>query len=201
MPKEISRWHRAEMPIPAGMQIYESELYVAGIHHRRSDAQQFIAGQQQRLEIEPEPGNPYDPNALRVMGCWRQSGRDERRQIGYVPSEVSAKIVERGFSARVAPRLWHTYCGDTGYVDVVFQLLGPKKEKARYGEESHGAGQAVTREAPTKPVVTYAVAPQPRTGRSGRPARRGGCLALPTWLWILLAIGAAFACVLANGAR
>ena len=40
-----------------------------------------------RLHLQPEPTNPYDPNAIRVFA------EDKTTQIGYLPKEVAAETI------------------------------------------------------------------------------------------------------------
>jgi hypothetical protein len=55
-----------------------------------------------------------------------------RRFIGYVPKEVSEHIVSSGLINDIQPRLERIWHSETGFVDVMFQLVGPKESKAHY---------------------------------------------------------------------
>src|SRR5688572_16398526 len=74
-------------PLPDGVGIYAERLAVAGIHRRRAAAARFIRGSDLDLDLEPEPSNPHDRNALRVVGLWRGWFRQKRTFLGYVPRE------------------------------------------------------------------------------------------------------------------
>ena len=104
---------------------------MAGLAHRKADAAQFARGKQKALEWEPEPGNRYDKNAIRLIGCHKGIFLTKRTQIGYVPKEVAKTLVERGLVADAQPRLLKTYVSDGGFVEILFQVVGPK---ARIGE-------------------------------------------------------------------
>jgi len=73
--------------------------YVAGFarpeYRRQSEA--FMRGADWRLELVRDPGNRYDPNAVKVMGVWRDrhTGETLRAQIGWIPRERAAKIAGR----------------------------------------------------------------------------------------------------------
>jgi hypothetical protein len=119
--------------IPEGFQIFDERLEVAGIAHRRTDAAAFFRGTHPWLEFERDTANPYDKNAIRVIGCSKGLfGSTRRYFIGYVPAPVAEAIVEGGYFARVRPRLLNTWMGDTGNVEVLFQVLGPKGERYDY---------------------------------------------------------------------
>ncbi|HAL37166.1 MAG TPA: hypothetical protein DCP03_03230 [Polaromonas sp.] len=115
-------------PIPKGFQIFEARLSVAGIEHRRDDALRFADDSDQTLALEREPDNAHDPNAIKVIGIERGT----RRFIGYVPKGVAEQIVGSGLTDAVQPRLDRIWRTDSGFVDVTFQIVGPKDKKAQY---------------------------------------------------------------------
>lgn len=119
--------------IPDGFQIFEERLEVAGISHRKADAVAFVRrGKDIWLELSPEPNNPYDRNAIRVIGCAKGFFGTKRYFIGYVPAKVASAIVHHDYVRKIQPRLLKTWIGDTGYVEVLFQILGPKGERYAY---------------------------------------------------------------------
>ena len=68
-------------------------IKVAGISRRVSVATDFIRGMSQRLELEREPDNLVDANAVKVIGIWLDgSSNIHREQLGYVPREAAALI-------------------------------------------------------------------------------------------------------------
>jgi hypothetical protein len=119
-------------PIPAGFQIFESGLEVAGIAYRKDDALEFAQGRDLHLELEREEANSHDSNAIRVIGCHRGLFGVKRRFIGYVPSGVAKLIVGGGYYDRVLPRLLNAYVADSGFIQIEFQILGPKGEALVY---------------------------------------------------------------------
>ena len=118
--------------IPEGLQIFEERLEVAGVHYRHDDASAFASGRDLSVEFEREPNNQHDKNAIRIIGCRKGFFGTKRHFIGYVPSEVAADIVEGGYYTKVMPRLLKTYVGDSGYVEILFQVLGPTGERLKY---------------------------------------------------------------------
>ena len=118
--------------IPEGFQIYEDRLTPAGITFRSDDALAFARSSMGWLELEPEPGNKYDKNAIKVIGCTKGLFWTKRRFVGYVPKGVSANLVGRRFLSLVRPRLMNTYVAEDGYIEILFQILGPKGRKKEY---------------------------------------------------------------------
>ena len=115
-------------PMPKGFQIFAPRLTVAGIQYRIDDAKQFAQGSNQTLALEREPDNAHDPNAFRVVGLWRE----RRVFIGYVPKAPAEQIVGSGLLESVRARLERIYLGSNGFVDVTFQIVGPKEKKGQY---------------------------------------------------------------------
>lgn len=113
-------------PIRAGHQIYASRLEVAGLVHRKHDAQRFVRGREQRLELKREPSNPHDVHAILIVGRWRGWLREHRATLGYVPRAVAAAVAAEGVFDVIVPRLARSYMSDRGHVDIYFQITGPK---------------------------------------------------------------------------
>jgi len=134
------KYHLQEQEIPEGFQIFEDRLEVAGVSFRKSDATAFAASESVWLELEREVDNKHDKNAIRIIGCSKGFFGTRRYFIGYVPRAVSRKVVERGFWGKVKPRLLKTYIGDSGYVEILFQILGPKGQKYQFDPPKSGEG-------------------------------------------------------------
>jgi len=116
--------------IPDGFQIFEERLEVAGIVHRRADAAAFVSrGKDIWLELSPEPNNAHDRNAIRVIGCAKGFFGTKRYFLGYVPAPVASAIAQGDYVRRIQPRLLKAWIGDTGYVEILFQILGPKGDR------------------------------------------------------------------------
>lgn len=120
-----------EQKIPDGFMIYDDRLEVAGIQHRRDVAAQFVNQTNQWLEFESEPLNSYDSNAIKILGCYQQNNENIKLHVGYVPASIAKQITN--FSAdECKARLLKTYIGESGYVEILFQVLGPKGRIEEY---------------------------------------------------------------------
>lgn len=118
--------------IPEGYQIYESHLEVAGLARRRVAASRFARGTQQVLEWEREADNPHDKNAIRIFGLYRRFFRTKRVFLGYVPRQTAKAIVEADLWRSIQPRLLKTYLSTGGFVEILFQVIGPKERIGAY---------------------------------------------------------------------
>ena len=127
-------------PIHKDWRIFEARLFVQGLHvqHLRDHGHEFAKGWAQRLELVPEPANPYDAHAIQVTGIYRHKieggTKTSRLEIGYVPRHVSEALVKTGLVSVVKPRLKYIGVSPKGYVDIEFEVLGPKEHKKKYLE-------------------------------------------------------------------
>jgi hypothetical protein len=115
--------------IPDGYQIYENCIDIAGERYRRRECQNFMKSKISGIALHREPLNPHDENAIAVIGMATGLFRTKKFMLGYIPREVAEYIVANGFWGKILPRLYNTYLGDTGWVNVKIQLLGPRGEK------------------------------------------------------------------------
>jgi hypothetical protein len=116
-------------PIPKGYQIFHRGAAVSGLHYRREAALRFIrSGERHHLEMEPEPTNPHDKNAIRVNGVTA----GERYHLGYVPADIVQLLALLKMTDLVQIRLLRAYAGSNDYVDVMFQFIGPKEHRNTY---------------------------------------------------------------------
>ena len=84
----------------------------------------FIGGGENlSLELEREPNNQYDSNAIKVIGVVRGLVFKSRYHIGYVPADMAKKLVLGKFWPNVAANLRMVEARE--YTHVKFDLLGP----------------------------------------------------------------------------
>lgn len=115
-------------PIPPGFVIFINSNPIAGIQFRREDAINFIHSTEvQSLELEHEPTNPKDPNALKIIGVTPS----KRVVLGYLYKEYAKQIADSGMLQKIKPRLMRVYEGKN-FIDITFQILGPKEEKSHF---------------------------------------------------------------------
>jgi len=114
-------------PIPKGYQIFASPD-VAGLSHHKAEALSFAESRNQELALEREPDNPHDSNAIRLIGV---SG-SKRYFIGYLPRELSEQIVSTELFDSVRARLARIYIGQNNFLDIQYQIIGPKREMAKF---------------------------------------------------------------------
>lgn len=117
-------------PIPEGFQIYAKELPLAGSKYKSNNKIEFATGKYRSLRLEREPDNAKDPNAILVIGeC-----TDDEFELGYLPKDLAAQIAKSNLFSVVQPRLLRVYVGDRGdgYVNIQYQLIGPKADKPRF---------------------------------------------------------------------
>ena len=138
----VRNYHLQEQPIPEGYQIYEERLEVSGVVHRKKEAQAFVRSSKKWLEFERDLGNPYDENAIKIIGCVKRLFGTKRRHVGFVPPDVVKRMVDANVDGAIRPRLLKSYLGDSGFVEILFQIIGPKgkihgRKAPELAEEPH----------------------------------------------------------------
>ena len=128
----VHNYHLSEQEIPPGFHIYEERLQVAGANFRKEDTGAFASSKDGWLEFQQDPDNKYDRKAIKVIGCNKGFFGTKRRFIGYVPKEVAHRIIDGDFLSHIVPILLKTYIGYDDYVEILFQILGPKEKKAEF---------------------------------------------------------------------
>lgn len=121
------KYHLKEQKIPRGFQIWlgKDGVEVAGIQFRRDAATEFVTQENHWLEFEAEPSNNFDEHAIKILGCYRENEEIVKLHIGYVPTGLSKKITLFPIQ-KCTPRLFKTYIGKSGYVEIQFQVLASK---------------------------------------------------------------------------
>jgi hypothetical protein len=117
-------------PMPTGYQIFAKNLPVAGIQHRKDEAIRFAKSSNQELSLQREPSNGFDKNAIKLIGL---SGSTQYF-IGYLPKELSAQIIATGMFEIVKARLGRIYINNNDYLDIQYQIIGPKADKKKFDE-------------------------------------------------------------------
>lgn len=117
-------------PMPTGYQIFAKNIQVAGIQHRKEEAIRFARSSNQELTLQREPSNQYDSNAIKLIGL---SGSTQYF-IGYLPKELSAQIISTGMLDTVKARLGRIYISHNDYLDIQYQVIGPKADKKKFDE-------------------------------------------------------------------
>ena len=75
-------------------QLIAEHIPVRGISYRPDAAKSFVLGYEREIELEPEPDNKHDPDALAVVGYWTDEDGKWADQIGWIPREVAEDIAE-----------------------------------------------------------------------------------------------------------
>lgn len=67
-------------------------VLVVGISNYQKDVMKVISSSNYSFELEKEPENTYDKNAIKVLGIAENDGKEESVLVGYIPKEVAEEI-------------------------------------------------------------------------------------------------------------
>lgn len=134
-PKQSSRANKPEWeasyfkpPIKKGYQIFSPSLDVAGIEQCKDDAFNFYRSKSETLQLQPEPDNAHDKNAIKVLGI-----HDTQTYfLGYVPKKSAALLAKTGLTELVYPRLLKIAVDGDRDIKINYTLVGPKNDKHKY---------------------------------------------------------------------
>ena len=134
-----------------------SLLDVMGVQHRKADALAFARATQTAeqkgwaygVRLQPEPSNPHDSNAIKVIGHamvkrFFADPAERSWHIGYVPRETAEEVNEDLISKNhpYAAELYGIYLGKD-FIDIEFFILVPKGSKGVMRVALRQAGLAV----------------------------------------------------------
>jgi len=80
---------------PPGFRLFTQGVEVAEISFEgtRENALLFAHGRERPLELRRDPLNPFDPNAVEVLGRWKdEEGKEFSGHLGWVPKEAAARL-------------------------------------------------------------------------------------------------------------
>ncbi|MCR4433813.1 MAG: ImmA/IrrE family metallo-endopeptidase [Caldiserica bacterium] len=103
-PGDPPHWIRLRQPPPEGAKLFAQGIEVAGISFEsaRENALSFAYGKERSLELRRDPQNPYDQNAIEVIGHWRdKEGKEHSGLLGYVPRELAGRLTSEAPSSQL----------------------------------------------------------------------------------------------------
>lgn len=81
--------------LPGSWKQAAHETMMMGGQHYPDAARRFLAARAPWLDLEREPTNQYDPNAIKVMSTWQNpDGSIHRELLGYVAKDIAAMIAD-----------------------------------------------------------------------------------------------------------
>lgn len=107
-PGDPPHWIRLRPPVPERAKLFAQGIEVAGISFdsARENAVHFAYGKERSLELKRDPKNPYDQNAIEVIGCWKdEKGKEHSGLLGYVPRELAARLAQEAPKAKLSATL------------------------------------------------------------------------------------------------
>ena len=125
------RW---KVGIPDGYRIFEKEFSIAGAHHHKKDFFKVVKKGDVEFRMQTEPQNKHDPNAIAIFGARKSFFGQIDKKIGYIPAEIASQLADAGVSDQIILRPKALYISDDSFIDMKFDLLGPKESYKQYSE-------------------------------------------------------------------
>src|SRR5690625_4957937 len=107
--------YRPSAPREGYVSIYDF-LPVTGISYDGRDKaakRMIFKGQNRGVRLQRDLGNKFDPNAIKVIGHWMESGRQKEAQIGFIPADTAEELKH--------------FSGDM--VATISQIFAPSRDK------------------------------------------------------------------------
>ena len=115
-----------------GMKIYTHGVEVVVPGNRRRAARRFIKRRKRRIYLQREPDSGNDPAAIRVIGKSKGWFTEVQKCIGYVPADITERLINGCMEDKVKARLQMIAIEDRDSIDIRFNLLGPQDDYERY---------------------------------------------------------------------
>ena len=117
-----------------GYKIIEKYVTVTGTKYRMNDVVSFAYKGNIWIELEAEPANKYDKNAIKVIGCTKGGLFSKKRYfIGYIPQEISEVLLNRGLIEHTLPRLRRIFVSDEeDSATIIIQILIKDEYQDKY---------------------------------------------------------------------
>ena len=96
-PGDPPHWVRLRQAPPEGAKLMAQGIEVAGISFEgtKENAFLFAFGRDRSLKLKRDPLNPYDQNAVEVLGHWSDAqGKERSGLLGYVPKELASRLAK-----------------------------------------------------------------------------------------------------------
>lgn len=123
-----------------GFVVYKKNMEPAGMYYRIGEVREFVKMKNNWLELERDPHNQNDPNAIKVIGRSKELPMEARKHIGYIPRELAAIIVILDLYNHIIPYLhWTYYDYRTNTILITFDLAGPVTKWGEFGEALRAA--------------------------------------------------------------
>ena len=94
-PRDPPHWVRLRQAPPSGFRLFAQGVEVAGISFEDAQENAFLFSyrKERSLELRRDPENPYDKNAVEVLGRWSdENGKECSGHLGWVPKELAARL-------------------------------------------------------------------------------------------------------------
>jgi tetratricopeptide (TPR) repeat protein len=111
---------------------------VAGItmNGREQIAIEFLKGTERKIELQREPDNQYDKNAIAVHGHWSSGNESKSGKLGYLPREVAVKLSTID-ELRATLKLMYTPIDSNNSIGIRIDVWSKREKKQAVSEKPY----------------------------------------------------------------
>ena len=107
--------------VPQGYEIWSQKKSVMGSEHYKAAIDKMIT-KNFWLEVEREPNNKFDSNAIKINACWKTMFGKSRNQIGYIDAKTAKRIIDKNHFDKISLGKRHVWISDDGIYFVEYAL-------------------------------------------------------------------------------
>src|SRR5579871_982177 len=98
----------------------------------------FICGSNRHVELQRVPEHEVDPNAIAVIGFWREGEIERHGQLGYIPAAVASEVNNEEHDAVIGATLKAIYMPVLGKsAGLRVDIWAPRRRSERAREQPH----------------------------------------------------------------
>jgi len=126
--------------IPKGYKIAYT-ITTAGTNYRIDNCLAFVNGLNHQIELQAEPGNEHDKNAIMVVGNVTLTSffffkSQKRILLGYIPADIASILAPNDTYKNYKIRQRYAGASEKG-AKIEFQLLEKKTPKTKKEKQNH----------------------------------------------------------------
>ena len=131
----MSRNHYFKPKMPKGYRIFFNTFDVALANEYAHQIERLVGSKNVTLQLEAQPKNEYDPNAILIMGRKKGLIWSSTLVLGYLPKYIAKEVSEKKLTNLLIPRPQEMWEGDRGGFKFTVDLVGTREAYNKFDTE------------------------------------------------------------------